>query len=118
MAEKPPRAAPRRAPEVLVTGEFQRWSSGLDSERRAKVNAMTRRIAAGGPTLGRPHVDVIHESRVRTALDTADERLSEAELRGDLYLSALGHYVEALGGRLEVRAVFSDDGIVVRRYPD
>lgn len=52
---------------------------------------------------------------VRAALDTADERLSEAERRDDLYVSALGYYVEALGGRLEVRAVFGDDSIVVRR---
>ena len=59
----------------------------------------------------------VSNEAVRAALDTADEKLSEAELRDDLYLSALGYYVEALGGRLEVRAVFSDEEIVVRRYP-
>jgi hypothetical protein len=31
----------------------------------------------------------------------------------DLYLSALRYYIEALGGRLEVRAVFGDEAIVV-----
>jgi hypothetical protein len=55
---------------------------------------------------------------VRAALDAVDERMSEPERREDLYLSALKHYVEALGGRLEVRAVFGDDAIVVRREPD
>ncbi len=59
---------------------------------------------------------VSHEA-VLAALDTADERLSEDERREDLYLSALEHYVEALGGRLEVRAVFGDQSIVVRRQP-
>ena len=39
------------------------------------------------------------------------------ERRDDLYLSTLSHYVEALGGRLEVRAVFSDEEIVVRSHP-
>jgi hypothetical protein len=34
--------------------------------------------------------------------------------REDLYLSALGYYVEALGGRLEERAVFDGEVIVVR----
>ena len=47
------------------------------------------------------------------ALDAVDERISDEERREDLYLAALTHYVEALGGRLEVRAVFSDDAIVV-----
>jgi hypothetical protein len=55
---------------------------------------------------------------VQAALDTADEKLSESERREDLYLSGLAHYVEALGGRLEVRAVFGDDEIVVWRKPD
>ena len=39
---------------------------------------------------------------VLEALDTADERLSDDERREDLYLSILGRYVQALGGRLEV----------------
>lgn len=54
---------------------------------------------------------------VQAALDVADERLTEDEQREDLYLSALTHYVEALGGRLEVRAVFDDESVVVRRDP-
>jgi hypothetical protein len=52
------------------------------------------------------------------ALDAVDERLSDDERREDLYLSALASYVEALGGRLEVRAVVGDDAILVRREPD
>ena len=60
----------------------------------------------------------VEDAVVQAALDTADERLSEDERRDDLYLSALARYVEALGGRLEVRAVFGDEAIVVRREPD
>jgi hypothetical protein len=55
---------------------------------------------------------------VQEALDAADERLSEDERREDLYLSALAHYVGSLGGRLEVRAVFDEEEIVVRRDPN
>jgi hypothetical protein len=59
---------------------------------------------------------VAHDA-VEAALDSVDERMSEAERREDLYLSALKYYVEALGGRLEVRAVFGDEAVVVRREP-
>jgi hypothetical protein len=52
---------------------------------------------------------------VLAALDRVDEVMSDAERREDLYLAALGYYVEALGGRLEVRAVFDDDEIVIAR---
>lgn len=54
---------------------------------------------------------------VQTALDTADERLTDSERREDLYLSALAYYVGALGGRLEVRAIFDDEQVVLWREP-
>lgn len=54
---------------------------------------------------------------VQNALEAIDERMSADERSEDLYLSALRYYVEALGGRVEVRAVFGDEAIVVRREP-
>ena len=41
--------------------------------------------------------------------------MSETERRDDLYVAGLTHLVEALGGRLEVRAVFDDTEVVVMR---
>ena len=55
---------------------------------------------------------------VLAALDAADEALSESERREDLYLAALTHFVRALGGQLEVRVLFGDQAIVLRRDPD
>lgn len=60
---------------------------------------------------------VSHDS-VLAALDSVDERLTIGQRREDLYVAALAQYVAALGGRLEVRAVFGRDEIVVRREPD
>ena len=45
-------------------------------------------------------------------LDRSQGNISELERRSDVYLSSLREYVEALGGELEVNAVF--DG---NRYP-
>jgi hypothetical protein len=55
----------------------------------------------------------VDDATVQTALDAADEKLTDDERREDLYLAALSHYVRALGGQLEVRAVFGDESIVV-----
>ena len=57
--------------------------------------------------------DIPHRA-VLAALDAVDEQMSEAQRRDDLYLSALELYVEALGGRLEVRAVFDEEEVLVR----
>jgi hypothetical protein len=59
----------------------------------------------------------VSDEAILEALDAVDERLSEADRSDDLYLAALTEYVAALGGRLEVRAVFDGEEIVVRRRP-
>jgi biotin synthase-related radical SAM superfamily protein len=62
---------------------------------------------------------VSHDA-VSAALDAVDEEISDDQRREDLYLSGLEHYVAALGGRVEIRAVFEgeDDEILVRRSPE
>ncbi len=64
----------RRYRRVVATGEFRRWSGTLGAERRAKVEGAMARIAAVGPTLGRPHVDVIHGSRVHKLKEARIDR--------------------------------------------
>jgi hypothetical protein len=54
---------------------------------------------------------------VQDALDVVDEELSDADRREDLYVSALARFVGALGGRIEVRAVFDEEEVLVRREP-
>jgi hypothetical protein len=78
----------------------------------AEIMEAQRRIAQSRYRQGVP------DEVVQAALDAVDERMSDDERREDLYLSALRHYVEALGGRLEVRAVFGDEAVVVRREPN
>lgn len=47
--------------------------------------------------------------RVAEAIGTTQANVSRLENRDDLYVSTLYEYVEALGGRLELRAIFPDD---------
>jgi pyruvate/2-oxoglutarate dehydrogenase complex dihydrolipoamide acyltransferase (E2) component len=59
----------------------------------------------------------VSQDDVLAALDAVDEEISSDQRREDLYLSGLEHYVAALGGRIEVRAVFGKDEILVHRVP-
>ncbi len=96
-------------------------SKGKDIDREEPVNARAqiyRRLMDAQEQIA--HVlyrhDVSHDE-VLAALDSMDEKISDEERREDLFLSGLEHYVAALGGRLEVRAVFGDDEILVRSAP-
>ena len=64
----------QRSRQVVMTCEFQRWSETLDAERRTKVNAAINLTAKRGPTLGRPHIDVIHGSRIHKLKEARVDR--------------------------------------------
>ena len=50
----------------------------------------------------------VTQAAVAGTLGVSRARISALEKQRDLYLSTLREYVEALGGRLEVAAVFDD----------
>src|ERR1700731_1392552 len=61
----------------------------------------------------------LRESRKVTQVDLAAElgisqgNVSRMESRSEIYLSTLRSYIEALGGHLEITAVFDDDRVPV-----
>ena len=58
------------------------------------------------------------EAAIDEALAVSELNSSGGEREDDLYLGTLARYVAALGGHLEVLAVFPDETITVRREPD
>ena len=50
----------------------------------------------------------LNQTTVAKRLRIAQSNISQIESRPDLLLSTLGQYVEALGGKLELRAKFPD----------
>lgn len=92
---------------------FKLLSAALnaDPQRRARVEAHKRAI--------RDALSLAHLRRSRgatqqslaAALGISQPNVSRVEHQDDLYLSSLAGYVEALGGRLEIMAVFPDERI-------
>lgn len=52
----------------------------------------------------------ITQTSIADALGVSRARVSRLERQRDLYFSTLRDYIEAIGGRLEVTAVFERDG--------
>jgi DNA-binding XRE family transcriptional regulator len=59
----------------------------------------------------------VSQAVVADALDVSQPNISRIEQQDDIRLSTLGHYVAALGGRLEVRAVFDDESVELLSDP-
>lgn len=96
----------------------RRWKD-IDSDQpvnEMRVSIYKRLLEAEEQIAHAQYLRGVDHTVVKAALDAIDERMSEEERREDLYLSALKYYVGALGGRLEVRAVFGEESIVVRHH--
>lgn len=81
------------------------WDANVAEYRRAAEDAIA---------LGK-----LRESRKVTQVDLAAElgitqgNVSRMESRSEIYLSTLRSYIEALGGHLEITAVFDDEHLPV-----
>jgi len=93
--------------------ELRERADRNNPERRANV-AEYRLAMEDAVVLGK-----LRESRNVTQVDLAAElgitqgNVSRMESRSEIYLSTLRSYIEALGGRLEITAVFDDDRVPV-----
>jgi len=53
------------------------------------------------------------------ALNVNQSEISKIENRADVYVSTLASYVEAMGGKLEIRAVFRDGATIkINQFED
>ncbi len=57
------------------------------------------------------------QATIAAALEVSQPNISRIEQEGDVYLSTLARYVSALGGHLEVSAVFPDETVTLLREP-
>ncbi len=58
----------------------------------------------------------IQQSALASALSLSQPAISRFESRDDVKISTLSSYVEAIGGRLDIRAIFDNVGISVDLY--
>jgi hypothetical protein len=72
--------------DVEVTDEFEAWWDRLSSEEREEIAAKVELLEERGPTLPRPHVDRVHQSRHQNM----------KELRGELGGKSNKEYLRVL----------------------
>ena len=76
--------------------------------------AMYERLFAAEQRIGETrYAHGATDAEVMAAIDDAEEGLAPFAAEHDLYISALHRFVTALGGRLELHAVFEEETVVV-----
>lgn len=100
----------------MPTRKFNDLISTMSPSRREKIERRVRQ------TIATMHLDELRRARQMTQVRIAETlgvnqgEVSKIEHRTDLYLSTLSEYVEALGGALEIRAVFPDSEVRITQF--
>ena len=102
----------------MPTRKFQELIQAMSPERQRKIANRVRESLAAMP------LDEIRKARQMTQTKLAETlgvnqgEISKIEHRTDIYLSTLAGYVEALGGKLEIRAVFPDREMRITQFEE
>ena len=92
----------------------QRMPPGPRARSEARATAMLRDMA----------LDELRAARAMTQeelghkLGLKQASISRMERRTDVYVSTLAKFVEAMGGRLEIRVVFPDGTVRINQFSD
>ena len=102
----------------MSTRNFRQLIEAMPPARRQKLEKRFQESIAAMP------LDALRKAREMTqlqlgeALGVHQSEVSKIENRADICVSTLIEYVEALGGHLEIRAVFPDREVRISQFED
>lgn len=91
--------------------KFSELYNKIPAARRARIEEQVRRERRKIALSEMRRARSLTQNAIAEQLHIDQGAVSRLEKRTDMYLSTLRNYVEASGGRLEVRAVYSDETI-------
>ena len=100
----------------MPTRKFRQLVEAMPPERQRRIE---KRFQG---SLASMSLDELRKAQEMTQLQLAEilgvnqGEVSKVEHRSDIRISTLTEYVEAMGGRLEIRAVFKDRGVRITQF--
>lgn len=92
--------------------KFEELLKKMTPERRARINKEYERALEEMPLQQLRAARKLTQQQMAALLEVNQSEISKIEKRADMYLSTLASYVKAMGGTLELRAVFSQGNAV------
>ena len=85
----------------------------LSNEREAQIKGRVEAELGRLPLAELRKARLMTQNRLAELLQINQGAISKMEKRSDMYLSTLRSYVEAMGGHLEIRAIFPNGEVVL-----
>jgi DNA-binding XRE family transcriptional regulator len=102
----------------MPTRHFRELLEAMPAEQRRKIERRFQKSVAAMP------LDQLRKAQQMTQLQLAEilgvnqGEVSKIEHRSDICISTLADYIEAMGGRLEIRAVFKDREVRITQFEE
>lgn len=97
---------------------FSELTKTFTPERRTRIAAEAARLREEMTLEELRRSRMTSQESVAAALDVGQPAVAKLEKRSDMHVGNLKRYVEALGGRLEIRAHFPDADVLITQFEE
>ncbi len=97
---------------------FDELYNKMSPESRARVEQRVRDTIAAMPMDELREARALTQTQLAEILHVSQGAVSKVERRADMYISTLRSYVRAMGGDLQMRAVFPDGEVIINQFQD
>jgi len=100
----------------MAVRNFRELREKMSPERRAMNEAETERMLRELPLDQLRAARELTQENLAQIFGVSQGSISRLEHRTDMYVSTLAKFIEAMGGQLEIRAVFPDGAVRINRF--
>ena len=96
--------------------KFKELTKGFSKKRRGRVDAKKEVLRKEMELAELRQALLLTQSTLAENLGVGQAEVSKIESRTDMFVSTLGRFIKAMGGTLEIRAVFPDRAIIIKDF--
>ena len=98
--------------------KFQELRDKMPPESRARAEARAQAAVKEMPLDELRAARDLTQQHLAELLNVGQAAISKMERRSDMHISTLRQFVKAMGGQLEIRAVFPDGEVRISQFKD
>jgi transcriptional regulator with XRE-family HTH domain len=96
--------------------KFLELTKDFSKERRARIEAQKKELRAEMDLAELRHALELTQTTLAETLKVGQAEISKIESRADIFVSTLRKFVRAMGGELEINAVFADHSVRIKNF--
>jgi DNA-binding XRE family transcriptional regulator len=95
---------------------FKELQAAMSPERRARNAAAAEQMLREMPLDELRAARQMTQESLASVLGVKQASISKLERRADMYVSTLARFIEAMGGKLEIRACFPEGSVCIKQF--